>query len=99
MRFEQHTTLIIYHVLIFIVVSSNSIRELVGEMFIMKNFDHPNVLSLLGACVDMNDDDMLKMILPFMSNGDLKNYLRTNRLDPTNTEQLTKVCIIGMEMT
>ena len=37
--------------------------ELVAETAIMKIFDHPNVLQLLGVCVDTNDDEMLKAVL------------------------------------
>ena len=50
--------------------------ELVAETAIMKIFDHPNVLQLLGICVDNNDDDMLRAVLPYMANGDLRNFLK-----------------------
>ena len=59
----------------------------------MKNFNHPNVLQLLGVCVDINHDNgsMLKVILPFMSNGDLRSFLRKNRVEQTDTQHFPKV--------
>ena len=59
----------------------------------MKNFSHPNVLQLLGVCVDLNNKDgsMLKVILPYMSNGDLRNFLKKNRVEPTNIRDFPKV--------
>ena len=47
----------------------------------MKKFDHPNVLSLLGVCIDT--DDVLKLILPFMDHGDLRNFLIRSRVEFT----------------
>ena len=42
----------------------------------MLDFDHPNVLKLLGVCFD---NELPLIILPYMANGDLKNYLLTAR--------------------
>ena len=67
--------------------------ELVAETATMKIFDHPNVLQLLGVCVDTNDDDMLRAVLPYMANGDLRNFLKQRRVDPANTSEFPKVRI------
>ena len=75
-----------------LVITLNSVRNLVAESSIMKKMDHPNVLSLLGVCVDTDDEDMLKLILPFMGHGDLKKFLIRSRKDPSNVEQLPSVC-------
>ena len=40
----------------------------------MKEFNHINVLSLIGVVI--NDDKLPMVIIPFMSKGDLKNVLR-----------------------
>jgi len=77
-----------------VVISLDSMAEMVAETAIMKNFDHPNVLKLLGVCVDSSDDDMLKAILPYMANGDLKNFLKQNRVHPANTSEFANVCIV-----
>ena len=39
----------------------------------MTSFDHPNVMSLLGVCVDLGAAPYL--ILPYMAQGALVNYL------------------------
>ena len=41
----------------------------------MKEFNHINVLSLIGVVI--NDDKLPMVIIPFMSKGDLKNVLRS----------------------
>ena len=68
--------------------------ELVAETAIIKIFDHPNVLQLLGVCVDTNDDGMLKAVLPYMVNGDLSNFLKQKRIDPMNISEFANVCFI-----
>ena len=47
----------------------------------MLDFDHPNVLKLLGVCFD-TEDQLPVIVLPFMANGDLKSFLRKNRKQP-----------------
>ena len=40
-------------------------------------FDHPNVLSLIGVCVDGGTAPYI--IMPFMANGSLLAYLKGDR--------------------
>ena len=56
----------------------------------MLNFDHPNVLHLLGVCFDTEDQFPL-IILPLMSNGDLKSFLIRKRGDG-DVDTLPLVC-------
>lgn len=60
----------------------------------MKNFDHPNVLNVLGAGFDNDNGSGLPFILlPFMANGDLKNYLKNKRQNPAIVDCLPEVCV------
>ena len=59
----------------------------------MKDFDHPNILSLVGVCFD-TPDEVPFIILPFMANGSLKDYLRKKRVNVNNVNTLPKVCSI-----
>ena len=43
----------------------------------MCEFDHPNVLTLNGVCLDGGPAPFI--IMPFMTNGSLLAYLRKNR--------------------
>ena len=47
----------------------------------MKNFDHKNVLSLIGVSIDENGSPLV--VLPFMANGDLLRYVRNEGNNPT----------------
>ena len=50
----------------------------------MKSFQHPNVMNLLGVCLDAGPAPYL--ILPYMANGNLLSYLKNNRESFTLTE-------------
>ena len=73
------------------VPSLSALRDLVAESTVMKQFDHPNVLPLLGVCVDPNDDDVFKVVLPFMANGDLRNFLKNNRVEQNKIDEFNDV--------
>ena len=72
--------------------SLNAMKDLVAESSIMKTFHHPNVLPLLGVCIDYDDEDILKVVMPFMANGDLRTFLKDSRVSPNNTKEYPKVC-------
>lgn len=50
------------------------IQAFIDEAFIMKDFNHPRVLKLLGICLGL--DDMPLVVLPFLQRGDLLTFLR-----------------------
>ena len=53
----------------------------------MKDLNHPNILRLIGICVDGGPAPFI--ITPFMENGSLLSYLRKNRntfLSPTEDD-------------
>ena len=76
--------------------SLDAMKNLVAESSIMKTFDHRNVLPLLGICIDYDDEDILKVVMPFMANGDLRTFLKDSRVSPNNTQEYPKVCKIRM---
>ena len=43
----------------------------------MLEFDHPNVLTLIGVCLDGGHTPYL--VMPFMFNGSLLSYLKKER--------------------
>ena len=53
------------------------VRDLLKECKEMKEFNHPNVLSLRGVCLDGGPAPFI--IMPFMANGSLLSYLKENR--------------------
>ena len=42
----------------------------------MLSFEHPNVMSLLGVCLD---EEMPLLIMPFMSNGNILEYVQHHK--------------------
>ena len=46
----------------------------------MLEFDHPNVMAIIGVCVD-SIDGLPLIVLPYMVNGDLKSFLISCRKD------------------
>ena len=44
----------------------------------MLSFEHPNVMSLIGVCLD---GEMPLLIMPFMSNGSVLEFVKSHRKD------------------
>ena len=47
------------------------------ESLKMKHFDHPNVLGLIGVCLDAGPAPYV--VMPYMANGSLLHYLKKER--------------------
>ncbi len=58
-------------------VTQKDLNEFLEEATLMKDFDHPNVLNLIGVVLKEGRPFVL---LPLMEHGDLRNYL----LNPSN---------------
>ena len=58
-------------------INEEEVSELMKESIKMLTFSHPNVMGLLGVCVDAGPTPYV--ILPFMSGGSLEDYLKANR--------------------
>ena len=55
----------------------STVRNMLKECSKMSEFDHPNVLTLRGVCLDGGPAPYI--IMPFMANGNLLTYLKNNR--------------------
>ena len=69
-----------------------TIEEMLKECAKMQELNHPNVLGLMGVCLDGGPAPFI--IMPFMANGSLLSYLRKNRntlLLTENKEVATKI--------
>ena len=78
---------------IFVIDYNENLKSFVNECILMKKLDHPNVLPVLGICLESNHESQLPfMILPFMYNGDLKSYLKKKRKKTGCVDQLPEVC-------
>ena len=52
----------------------------------MLSFEHPNVMSLVGVCLD---GEMPLLIMPFMSNGSVLEYVRHHKQELLLTSEAT----------
>ncbi|KAK7474534.1 hypothetical protein BaRGS_00034228 [Batillaria attramentaria] len=57
------------------------LQSFLQEALIMKDFNHSNVLTLIGICLNL--DEMPLVVLPFMKHGDLLTYIRDENHQPT----------------
>ncbi|XP_064473256.1 hepatocyte growth factor receptor-like isoform X2 [Ornithodoros turicata] len=61
--------------------SSDDVENFLEEALLMKDFQHANVLSLIGACIDT--DGQVLVVMPYMKYGDLHSYIRDDQNAPT----------------
>ena len=64
--------------------SKSQVNDFIREGLQMKNFEHTNVMELVGICWTKRDGSSAQpaaplIVLPYMELGDLKNYLRKCR--------------------
>ncbi|XP_064397100.1 tyrosine-protein kinase receptor UFO-like [Halichondria panicea] len=69
--------------------SKDQLESFFAESLLMKDFSHPNILGLTGVCFD-TPDGVPYIILPFMANGSLKDFLKKKRTHVTNVDILSE---------
>ena len=76
-------------------VHEDPVADLLKECAKMYEFSHPNVLKLVGVCLD--GGPVPYIIMPFMANGSLLTHLKEERknlvLDPQSTSAEDAVSI------
>ena len=71
------------------------IDSLMKESEKMQRFRHPNVLNLIGVCIDAGEAPYI--IMPYMANGSLLAYLRKKRPHLTIAEEAGEEMVNTME--
>lgn len=78
---EEHLLLLIICLSLILVTGyrpgfhdNTSFNDLVDEILRMKDFSHTNILTLMGVALDSRRYPCI--VMPFMSNGSLVDYLR-----------------------
>ena len=71
-------------------LSLSEFAEFMEECNIAKNFDHPNVLSILGISFTPEENKPL-MVMPYMHHGDVKSYLKSKRGGVVEIEEFPQV--------
>jgi c-mer proto-oncogene tyrosine kinase/anaplastic lymphoma kinase len=70
------------------------VNDLLEECTKMMDFNHPNVLTLIGVCLDGGPAPFI--VMPFMHNGSLVLYLKKERKNlVTPPQQQLDTAIVG----
>ena len=64
--------------------TNEDVNSIIEESVKMSSFDHPNILSLIGICLDIGQAPCI--VMPFMTRGSLLSYLKKERPNLTITE-------------
>ena len=78
-------------------MSESDVQNALKEITKMKNFDHPNVMKLVGVCMATAvSGEAPSIIMPYMAGGSLLNYLRNQRdeLMPEADADVTQVVAV-----
>ncbi|XP_003738572.1 hepatocyte growth factor receptor [Galendromus occidentalis] len=79
-------------------LTSNDANVFLKEALRMKDFNHQNVLRLIGVSFDNNNSTDPMIIVPFMANGDLLTYIRNQDNKPTVKDLITFGANIALGM-
>ena len=56
---------------------ATDVESMLAEITKMTDLYHPNVMSLIGVCLDAGPG--VSIVMPFMANGSLLDYLKKER--------------------
>lgn len=57
--------------------SDSQLAQMMEESLKMKDLSHPNILGLIGICIERGTAPYI--VMPFMANGSLLSYLKQER--------------------
>ena len=79
------------------VFGTSELSSMIKESVKMAKFNHPNVMRLIGVCIDMGPSPYI--VMPYMSYGSLLSYLKKQRAELTlvNDHDQELVCIFMEE--
>ena len=80
----------IYIIFLLALFSESAVTNLNQEILKMMHFDHPNVMPLIGVCIDGTSP---VLIMPYMANGSVLEYVKhhKNKLKFTYTTEKSEV--------
>ncbi len=70
---------------------------MIQEAIKMRDFEHPNVLGLIGVSIDVGE--LPYIVMPFMANGSLLSYLKKERATLTIAEGASEDLVGTYKMT
>ena len=73
--------------------SKDAKNDFIKEAVYMSQFNHPNILTLLGVCFDK---EPLCLIFEYMDLGDLNNYLRKNAISSSQSSSCLTSQLVDM---
>ena len=77
------------------VFNVNDLNSMVQESLKMSKFSHPNVMKLIGVCIDMGGSPYI--VMPYMIYGSLLSYLKKHRAELTiANDDNSELARIGM---
>ena len=67
-----------------VMLTPRDVEDMMKESMKMKDFDHPNVLNLIGVSIDAGESPHI--VMPYMANGSLLSFLKKERPNLTVAE-------------
>ncbi|XP_067170517.1 LOW QUALITY PROTEIN: tyrosine-protein kinase receptor UFO [Apteryx mantelli] len=80
------------------ICTRSEMEDFLSEAVCMKEFDHPNVMRLIGVCLQSTGREGFPspvVILPFMKHGDLHSFLLYSRLGDSPWSALPLRTLVG----
>ena len=73
-------------------LTEDEVKAFFAESLVMKDFSHAHILGLLGVCFD-TPDSCPYIVMPFMTNGNMKSFLKSKRVHVIDVDTYPEVCV------